>query len=214
MSYLLQLGNLNHVWIFGLVLKFNELPLLRDQNLLLSFNNFVFAVKFHFILFLSNLHCLFYNLQRLSLSANACHRCSFRKDCTLFGHSSFLFKDHRWRAVRLAQHSSQRRLALDGQGSVVIMLLFKFLNNFARIFFILNLGSLLCLNEKLVNHRLIDGLGCCFARFYDELGIIQVLIFPFDRRIGRQSNLDLFRNNLDFMWLRFLNVKWTTILLA
>jgi hypothetical protein len=112
----------------------------------LSLNHFVFAVKFQLVLLLSDLHSFFYDLERLGLSTGAGHSCSFGKDCPLFGHGNFLFKDHGWRAERLIEHRNQRRLALDRLWSVVIVLLLKFLDDFACIFFILDLSGLFGLN--------------------------------------------------------------------
>ena len=214
MSDLLKLSYLNKIWIFSLVLKLEKLPLLCDQDLLLSLNYFVFAVKFQLVFLLSDLHSFFYDLERLGLSTGAGHSCSFGKDCPLFGHGNFLFKDHGWRAERLIEHRNQRRLALDRLWSVVIVLLLQFLDDFACIFFILDLSGLFGLNQRLVNDWFVDSFGSCFARFNDELGVVLLLIFPLQNRVGRGSYLDLFRNHLYFMWLGLLHVKGATILLA
>ncbi len=214
MSNFLKLSYLNNIWIFSLILKLEKLPFLCDQDLLLSLNHFVFAVKFQFVLLLSDLHSFFYDLERLGFCTGANHSCSFGKDCPLFGHSNFLFKDHGWRAERLAKHRNQRRLTLDRLRSVLIMLLLKFLDDFACIFFILDLSGLFDFNQRLVNDWFVDSFGSCFSRFNDELGVLLLLIFPFQNRVGRGSYLDLFRNHLNFMWLRLLHVKGATILLS
>lgn len=162
----------------------------------MSLNHFVFAVKFQLVLFLSDLHGFFYDLERLGLSTGAGYSCSFGKDCPLFGHGNFLFKDHGWRAERLTEHRNQRRLALDRLRSVVIVLLLKFLNDVSCIFFILDLNGLFGLNQRLVNYWFVNSFGSCFARFNDELGVVLLLIFHFQNRVGRGSYLDLFRNHL------------------